>query len=177
MAGHSRYTRQKEFEDSSFPSILAVPRKSHFFGNSICTDSIACLNLGPITVVTITSCFCEVSSPLSSFAFVFLGSGDPLTWHGIVARDETATWSAVSHLTSSLCYSSGMKFLTKRIERQKIKGNGIRAAGNPDEEPSFSKYPICAARTFNNTSQNTREIAKAVSPVVTMDAHKRSAYE
>jgi HSF-type DNA-binding len=29
------------------------------------------------------------------------------------------------------------------MQRQKVNGNGIRAAGNPDEEPVFSQYPVC----------------------------------
>lgn len=37
----------------------------------------------------------------------------------------------------------GMKFLSRRMQRQKVNGNGIRAAGNPDEEPSLSRYPTC----------------------------------
>lgn len=37
----------------------------------------------------------------------------------------------------------GMKFLCYPMQRQKVNGNGIRAAGNPNEEPNFSKYPTC----------------------------------
>jgi len=29
------------------------------------------------------------------------------------------------------------------MQRQKVNGNGIRAAGNPDEEPNLSRYPVC----------------------------------
>lgn len=39
----------------------------------------------------------------------------------------------------------GMKFLCRRIHRQKVNGNGIRAAGNPDAEPNLAQYPICPA--------------------------------
>lgn len=37
----------------------------------------------------------------------------------------------------------GMKFLSRRMQRQKVNGNGIRAAGNPDEEPNLSRFPVC----------------------------------
>ena len=37
----------------------------------------------------------------------------------------------------------GMKFLTKRMNRQKVNGNRIRSAGNPDEEPALATYPVC----------------------------------
>ena len=36
-----------------------------------------------------------------------------------------------------------MKFLSRRMQRQKVNGNGIRAAGNPDEEPVLSRFPVC----------------------------------
>ena len=35
----------------------------------------------------------------------------------------------------------GMPFLSRRMVRQKINGNGIRAAGNPAQEPDFYKMP------------------------------------
>jgi len=37
----------------------------------------------------------------------------------------------------------GMKFLCRRMHRQKVNGNGIRAAGNPDAEPDLEMYPPC----------------------------------
>jgi hypothetical protein len=37
----------------------------------------------------------------------------------------------------------GLKFLSRRMSRQKVNGNGIRAAGNPDEEPTLSVFPSC----------------------------------
>jgi hypothetical protein len=37
----------------------------------------------------------------------------------------------------------GMKFLSRRMQRQKVNGNGIRAAGNPDEEPTLAHFPEC----------------------------------
>ena len=37
----------------------------------------------------------------------------------------------------------GRKFLSRRMTRQKVNGNRIRSAGNPDEEPDLSMYPIC----------------------------------
>lgn len=36
-----------------------------------------------------------------------------------------------------------MKYLSRRIQRQKVNGKGIRAAGNPDEEPSLSHFSPC----------------------------------
>jgi hypothetical protein len=37
----------------------------------------------------------------------------------------------------------GMKFLCRRMTRQKVNGNRIRSAGNPDEEPPLSHFPSC----------------------------------
>jgi hypothetical protein len=37
----------------------------------------------------------------------------------------------------------GMKFLCSRMSRQKVNGNRIRSAGNPDEEPKMAMYPVC----------------------------------
>ena len=37
----------------------------------------------------------------------------------------------------------GMKFLSRRMQRLKVNGNGIRAAGNPDHEPVLSTLPSC----------------------------------
>mmetsp|Transcript_42900 Transcript_42900/g.103787 ORF Transcript_42900/g.103787 Transcript_42900/m.103787 type:complete len:695 (+) Transcript_42900:239-2323(+) len=37
----------------------------------------------------------------------------------------------------------GMKFLCRRMTRQKVNGNRIRSAGNPDEEPVLMGYPQC----------------------------------
>ena len=37
----------------------------------------------------------------------------------------------------------GLKFLCRRMTRQKVNGNRIRSAGNPDEEPVLSSYPTC----------------------------------
>ena len=37
----------------------------------------------------------------------------------------------------------GKKFLSRRMTRQKVNGNRIRSAGNPDQEPNLSMYRIC----------------------------------
>lgn len=37
----------------------------------------------------------------------------------------------------------GMKFLCRRMSRQKVNGNRIRSAGNPDDEPSLALFPVC----------------------------------
>jgi len=37
----------------------------------------------------------------------------------------------------------GLKFLTRRMTRQRVNGNRIRSAGNPDEEPVLATYPAC----------------------------------
>lgn len=42
----------------------------------------------------------------------------------------------------------GKKFLSRRMTRQKVNGNRIRSAGNPDEEPDLSKYPVCHESTI-----------------------------
>jgi hypothetical protein len=37
----------------------------------------------------------------------------------------------------------GLKFLCRRMTRQKVNGNRIRSAGNPDDEPILELYPAC----------------------------------
>jgi hypothetical protein len=37
----------------------------------------------------------------------------------------------------------GLKYITRRMNRQKVNGNRIRSAGNPEEEPQLSQYPVC----------------------------------
>jgi len=48
----------------------------------------------------------------------------------------------------------GMKFLCRRMTRQKVNGNRIRSAGNPDEEPVLTSYPPCPKQMslINSTS-------------------------
>ena len=41
----------------------------------------------------------------------------------------------------------GLKFLCRRMTRQKVNGNRIRSAGNPDDEPVLSRYPVCPPPT------------------------------
>ena len=36
------------------------------------------------------------------------------------------------------------------MQRQKVNGNGIRAAGNPDEEPNLSRFPTCPPVPIQN---------------------------
>lgn len=43
-----------------------------------------------------------------------------------------------------------MKFLSRRMQRQKVNGNGIRAAGNPDEEPNLLRFPTCPPIPIQN---------------------------
>ena len=43
-----------------------------------------------------------------------------------------------------------MKFLSRRMQRQKVNGNGIRAAGNPDEEPNLFRFPTCPPVPIQN---------------------------
>ena len=45
----------------------------------------------------------------------------------------------------------GKKFLSRRMTRQKVNGNRIRSAGNPDEEPDLSMYPICRDDDINKS--------------------------
>lgn len=49
----------------------------------------------------------------------------------------------------------GLKFLCRRMARQKVNGNGIRAAGNPDEEPTLSRFPACPPSAHGVTSCNS----------------------
>lgn len=52
-------------------------------------------------------------------------------------------------------FLKGMKFLCRRMSRQKVNGNGIRAAGNPDQEPNLAQFPICPPPVFEHQSQST----------------------
>lgn len=61
----------------------------------------------------------------------------------------------------------GMKFLCRRMQRQKVNGNGIRAAGNPDEEPNLTLYPPCPpVRTFSQHSSLIAQTQPVVSTFV-----------
>jgi hypothetical protein len=40
-------------------------------------------------------------------------------------------------------FLKGLKFLSRRMQRQKVNGNRIRSAGNPEEEPNLSLFPAC----------------------------------
>lgn len=42
----------------------------------------------------------------------------------------------------------GRKFLSRRMTRQKVNGNRIRSAGNPDVEPDLARYSICREDDF-----------------------------
>lgn len=57
-----------------------------------------------------------------------------------------------------------MKYLAQRMTRQKINGNMIRAAGNPDEEPVLSRYPVCPF--WNKQGSSFQTIARSTSPSV-----------
>mmetsp|Transcript_49074 Transcript_49074/g.55557 ORF Transcript_49074/g.55557 Transcript_49074/m.55557 type:complete len:856 (+) Transcript_49074:58-2625(+) len=55
----------------------------------------------------------------------------------------------------------GKKFLTRRMTRQKVNGNRIRSAGNPDEEPDLSSYCVC--RDDDTCSSSTTSSNKNLS--------------
>jgi hypothetical protein len=60
----------------------------------------------------------------------------------------------------------GMKFLCRRMTRQKVNGNRIRSAGNPDEEPTLVGYPVCPPPAISTSN-----------PVISsMPPNKRFAY-
>lgn len=50
-----------------------------------------------------------------------------------------------------------MKFLSRRMVRQKVNGNGIRSAGNPDEEPVLSRFPVCPPVLVGIQGGNSRK--------------------
>ncbi|GKY93709.1 hypothetical protein MPSEU_000338100 [Mayamaea pseudoterrestris] len=65
----------------------------------------------------------------------------------------------------------GKKFLAKRMQREKVNGNGIRTAGNPTEEPNlgdFPPLPMVAHKKVDASMRATRTAAqkKAVTPPV-----------
>jgi hypothetical protein len=47
----------------------------------------------------------------------------------------------------------GMKFLCRRMTRQKVNGNRIRSAGNPDEEPVLKNYPSCPPPVISTSNR------------------------
>jgi hypothetical protein len=51
----------------------------------------------------------------------------------------------------------GMKSLCQSMQRQKVNGNGVRAAGNPDEEPNLSEYPPCPPSRLQYLNQTLVE--------------------
>ena len=57
----------------------------------------------------------------------------------------------------------GLKFLCRRMSRQKINGNGIRAAGNPDEEPALVDYPICPPSLHSTNDSSDSEPCNEIS--------------
>ena len=48
----------------------------------------------------------------------------------------------------------GLKFLCRRMTRQKVNGNRIRSAGNPDEEPNLARFPSCPPPMISTGSPN-----------------------
>jgi len=52
----------------------------------------------------------------------------------------------------------GMPFLIQRMNRVKVKGTGVRARSNPDQEPDFWQMPVVG-------KNSTRTISPIVSPV------------
>ena len=58
----------------------------------------------------------------------------------------------------------GKKFLSRRMTRQKVNGNRIRSAGNPDEEPDLSMYPICRDNDNNNSRHLTLSTSSSQPP-------------
>jgi hypothetical protein len=69
----------------------------------------------------------------------------------------------------------GKKFLTRRMTRQKVNGNRIRSAGNPEKEPDLSSYSVCrddsssSLPTSSSSSSSSSQIAiqNAPSPINT----------
>ena len=59
----------------------------------------------------------------------------------------------------------GMKFMCRRMSRQKVNGNRIRSAGNPDEEPNLSAFPTCPPSAPLILSSQTRTSSTAI-PIV-----------
>ena len=51
----------------------------------------------------------------------------------------------------------GLKFLCRRMTRLKVNGNGIRAAGNPDDEPNLLRFPVCPPGANSCASSITHE--------------------
>jgi len=67
----------------------------------------------------------------------------------------------------------GKKFLTRRMTRQKVNGNRIRSAGNPDEEPDLSSYCVCrdddtcssgGSSSSNSSNKNCLSLPTSSSP-------------
>jgi hypothetical protein len=59
--------------------------------------------------------------------------------HAIVVNEYLSSHSRCS----SARFLRGLKMLSTRMQRVKVNGNGIRAAGNPEEEPNLASFPVC----------------------------------
>jgi len=58
----------------------------------------------------------------------------------------------------------GKKFLSRRMTRQKVNGNRIRSAGNPDEEPDLSMYPVYRDDDSNTKHPSSLSSSSSSSP-------------
>lgn len=59
------------------------------------------------------------------------------------------------------------------MTRQKVNGNRIRSAGNPDEEPDLSLYPICRDDDSNNVPRSSPNSSSSASLIATSGAAGR----
>jgi hypothetical protein len=67
----------------------------------------------------------------------------------------------------------GMKFLCRRMSRQKVNGNRIRSAGNPDEEPKMALFPVCPPQSLVTASYSsvlTTDVATSKVPSVILSS-------
>jgi HSF-type DNA-binding len=67
----------------------------------------------------------------------------------------------------------GMKFLCRRMSRQKVNGNRIRSAGNPDEEPKMAMYPACPPPSLmlgKHSVVSTMDVSTSIVPAAVLSS-------
>jgi len=65
----------------------------------------------------------------------------------------------------------GMKFLCRRMTRQKVNGNRIRSCGNPDEEPKLALFPVCPPPGLASSSASPSADKTVCLPAATKREH------
>jgi hypothetical protein len=66
------------------------------------------------------------------------------------------------------CFLLGMKFLTRRIHRNRVNGNG-RSVNNPEHEPNFANFPQCPTPYLTTVWKEMEQVPSATDAANKMD--------